>query len=302
MEVVALFAADDAVHSVYLEGSRADGSALPTSDLDITVVLHYDICEEQKQRIAELLDEVRRNRAALNLDIETTTVDRLWQGATPMFKHASRLLHGTDLRPDVPLMPIARWTRDRMHASYWLATHIFGRPTVARIPLPYPRPAGAFRGYDNRIVTTPDGQTQASTRNLVRVTGWIATALVALRAGQYIARKREVPSLYCRWVGDGWSTLLHDIHTLCRDEWHYLIPTEPDAQQQLRTICTQTLAFENDFMRHYRRWILGELCGDDPAQRHARFVQGLLPFADDDVQAALAAAGGPITHFSEGKD
>jgi hypothetical protein len=289
--------AEGAVHSIYLEGSRADASALPTSDVDLTVVYHHTISSDVEHRIAVQLKTAMHDWPPVELDVERTTVEQLLRGATPMFKRGSTLLYGPDLRPEVPLMPIDRWTRDRMHAAYWLATHALGRPPVVRVPLPYPDPSGAFWGYDNRTITTPDGQNRPSTRNLVRVTGWMATALVALHAGQYIARKRDVPALYEQWVGGSWSGLLHEIHTQCRDAWHYLVPTDRADHKRLQDLCTQTLLFENDFLNHYHHFVLSELRGDQEGRRHARFVLGLLPFDDGAVQQALYEAGGILTQL-----
>jgi len=49
-----------------------------------------------------------------------------------------------------------------------------------------------------------------------------------------------------------WSALLEDIYNYCRQEWHYLIPTEEHNRQRLRTLCERTLGFERHFMAVYK--------------------------------------------------
>ena len=142
-----------------------------------------------------------------------------------------------------------------------------------RLPLGYPDPRGEFYGYDCRAVRLPDGGEARSTRNLIRTTGWAATALVAHRAGRYVARKRDCHAIYRETIGDEWGDLLADIYTQCRAEWNYLIPDDAADRRRLRAICERTLAFENHFLAIYRRYLLAELRGaDDVNTRHALWL------------------------------
>jgi hypothetical protein len=122
----------------------------------------------------------------------------------------------------------------------------------------------------------------------------MATARLALEARQYVARKRDCHLLYRRWIGDGWTSLLEDVYHRCRGAWHALIPTGEVERQQLRGICARTLAFENDFLQRYKRFLLTELPhGDDPAHARAVWILGQIPWCDADILAtvrALAAA------------
>jgi hypothetical protein len=161
---------------------------------------------------------------------------------------------------------------------------------VVRLPLAYPDPAGAFYGYDSRTVRLPDGAEARSTRNLIRVTGWAATALLAHQAGRYVARKRDCHATYRAAIGDEWSDLLADIYTRCRAEWNYLIPDDAADRRRLRAICERTLAFENQFLAIYRRYLLTELRGaDDGHARQALWLLGQIPYDDDEVRAVVRA-------------
>lgn len=278
------------LRAAYVEGSRADGSAVPTSDLDLTVVFVGAFRDGAARRAAE--DCLRRVRTGSGADLDVTVMDEveLAGGAPPMLKLAGRLVYGADVVAAASLMPIAAWTRERMHVASWLLMQVFGRPPAVRLPIGYPDPGDEFSGYARRAVTLADGATVPSTRDLVRVTGWMATALVALEAGRYVPRKRDCHLMYRAWVGDAWSSLLDDIHGQCRGEWAYLVPEGAEARERLRAIGARTRAFENAFLGRYRAFLLAELRGAEGADlRHALWVQSQIPYRHPEVLAAVAA-------------
>jgi len=274
------------IRACYMDGSHVDRTSLHTSDLDLTIVFG-DWFEDEKERArAEELARRCAGSSEVALDSDVIAESDLSHGVPPMLKLASRLLYGDDVLADLPLLEIEEWTQDRMHAAYWLVVNVFHRPPVVRLSLGYPDPDGEFFGYDNRSVRGADGVEFPSTRNLVRVTGWMATALVAFVAREYVPSKRRCHELYRLHVGDGWSSLLEEFYTVCRGRWSYLIPPEPSDQEQLRASCARTLAFENHFMMRYRDFLLPELrSGVD----QALWLQGRVPFDDAEVYVALVA-------------
>jgi hypothetical protein len=190
-------------------------------------------------------------------------------------------------------MPLVIWTRDRMHSSYWRLGGLFGRSLPLRAPLTYPDSADPFFGYLRRPLRLPDGQMMLGTRDLIRAVGWIATALIAYQAGQYVATKRDCAPAYRAYVGDEWSALVDDTATWVRSAWQYRIPNGMEDRARLRAICARTLDFENHFLAIYRRYALEELPGDDPAGRAwALDALGRTPFDDADIRRAMALAQG----------
>lgn len=134
----------------------------------------------------------------------------------------------------------------------------------------------------------PDGTGADSTRDLIRAVGWAATGLVALRAGEYVASKRECHLAYARAIGDKWSTLLRDIYEHCRGEWAYLVPDAAADRALLRAICARTLGFENHFLTIYRRYVARELAQpDEEAALAALSALVAAPLRDPDVTRAL---------------
>ena len=141
-----------------------------------------------------------------------------------------------------------------MNAAHWLMMHIYARSALVRkLSLDFPNPTDEFFGYINRMVY-PDGKAVSSTRNLIR-TGWAATALLALQAGQYVVRKRDCHRLYRGNCSSKVKNNLIEIYTFCHEEWHYLIPPGEYDRLRLRTICERTLSFERHFLTVYSQYM-----------------------------------------------
>jgi hypothetical protein len=274
------------VRAYYVEGSHADGTELTTSDLDCTFIFHGAFCDETERSTAHAIGEYCAAISPIELDIEVKDEAELAAGVPPTLKLGGRLIYGDDMRETLPLIAIEDWTRDRMHASYWLLVKVFGRPPKVSYPLGYPDPAGEFYSYDSRRVQLPDGSAVNSTRNLIPVTGWMATALIALQARQFVARKRDCHMLYRQWIGDEWASLLEEIYTLCRDQWSYLMPQTAEDRKRLRGICARTLEFENHFLMRYKPFLLAELGSDTPGSERARWLMDQIPFDDAEIRAA----------------
>jgi len=137
----------------------------------------------------------------------------------------------------------------------------------------------------------PDGSEVRCTRDLVRVTGWAATALIAFKTGTYVARKRDCHLRYRQLIGDEWSDLLHQIYERCKTDWSYRLPDAPRDRQALCAICERTLEFENHFILQFKDFVLEELCGDDAeGSRDAAWLLEQIPFDDRDITEALAKA------------
>ncbi len=276
------------VRGYYVEGSHADRTGVTSSDLDLTVVFRDCFAGAVERQRATALATACADTSGVELDVVFLEEAALAGGAAPMFKLASRLVHGEDIRATVPLLSIEAWTRDRMHAAYWLLVKALDRPAVVRLPLRYPEPTAPFRGYDRRPVWLPDGRTAPSTRNLIRVSGWMGTALVALRARRYVVRKRDCHLMYRQWIGDGWAPLLEEIYVVCRGAWGCLVPEAEEERRRLQGICERMLAFEDYFVAQYRQFLVSQLRGvDREGLRAALQVLAHIPLLDPVVIEAL---------------
>lgn len=249
----------------YVEGSYADQTAIATSDLDLRIVFRHHFVAGEEKAAVRLVATLEAS-SPTELDIELTDEASLHHSADPMFKLGAHLVYGEEIRESIPLMPIAEWARQRMHAAFWLMINVFSRPHPVVVPLSFPVSNDPFYGYANRTMRLADGQEILTTRNLVRVTGWIATARIAYEAQQYVVRKRECRLTYQRIINT---------------DWRYCIPETAVEQDELRNTLVQTLAYENHFLAVYRHFVLGELTGSDPdAQRVALDFLNRTPLDD----------------------
>ena len=277
------------VAAYYLEGSYADGTAVATSDLDLTIVLVTPFASAAEAEQARQLAEACSGSVGPALDLTLVAESELREHADPMFKLGARLVSGRDVREGVPLLPIGAWARQRMHAAFWLMINVLERPQPVRAPLVFPRSEAPLYGYAERRVRLADGREIHTTRNLVRVMGWIATARIAHEAGQYVVRKRDCAVIYRQAIHDEWTSLLEQIDQQCLTAWQYRVPDEPGQQAELRALLARTLAFENHFLDRYRDFLVSELgSGDSQAQRIAVERLGHTLLVDAGVRQALA--------------
>ena len=278
------------VRACYVYGSQADGSSVGGSDVDLAIVFAGSWRNAAEREAAVALLGVCAEQSGIELDGEALAEADLDEGVFPDLKFGSRLVYGTDSREQMALLPIEEWTRNRMHAAYFLIATRFDRHGPIVLPLGYPDPSGPFYGYDSRAIRLPDGTDVPSTRDLIRVAGWAATALVALRVGEYVVRKRDSHLLYRRFIGDEWSDLLDRLYTVCRGEWHYRIPEQRGDRRRLRVMCEAMHSFENHVLGIYRTYLQGELeTADGPyAQRLIDFLERV-PFDDPAIAEALRA-------------
>ena len=279
------------IAAYYVEGSYADQTSLTTSDIDLVIVFRNQFAEADARSVAERT-WTNKHVGTPEVDIIIVDEDSLREGVCPNVKLGGRLIYGQDVCRLYPLLPLEAWARERMHAAYWLLVSVYQRPTPVRLPLTFPFPSEEFYGYTNRTIRLPDGQEVPCTRNLVRTTGWAATALLALQAGQYAGRKRECAQLYRDHIGDEWSSLLEEIALSCRDKWQYLIPTTSHARKLLRSLCERTLRFEQHFLSLYKPYLLEQLRStEQELARFAIWLQEHLPLDDAEVTTMLQTLG-----------
>jgi hypothetical protein len=284
----------DRIHSYYIEGSYADNSGIATSDIDLLIVCKGNFANEfvNEQERTEIEMLALHCAASYSFELDSIVLDAqsLAGGVSPNFKMGSILLYGQDIRLQVPLIPLIEWTRDRMHSSYWRTVHLFNRAPVVTYPLDYPDPSAQFYGYDARKLRLPTGQEVNCTRDLIRLVGWSATAIIAFKAGRYVARKSDCHKIYQECFQDEWGQLLQDIYVQCRGRWNYLIPADSEGRKVLRSICERTLAFENHFLGIYKDFLLSEFqYADEQALLHALWVLNQILFQDREIKEAVQA-------------
>ena len=278
------------VSGYYLFGSYSAGTADASSDLDLAILFkdrfQDDAETDQAQRLCECLEALN---PAITVDMFYVSEDRVQQpdrvSVALRLKRSSVLLYGEDIRDRIAAEPDERYVRDSMHIPYYSSR--FGRPDldVLAFPLDYPDPHGEFFGYDGWRL---DNRHRRGMKMLVVIVSRIATALVALRAGQYAGNKLESTQLYRTLIGDEWADLVEQVYECCKTRWGYRIPRDAGDRTQLRELCRRALGFENNFFSLYQAYLVQELqSADRDHQLRAVERLGEILYHAPDVMGAL---------------
>jgi hypothetical protein len=246
---------------VYLRGSRASGTSIDGSDLDLFVVFKDRFVDGAEYERARALSAEcgRLSPVLLEIVLVGERGLRLQEGvgAALNLKLATKLLYGEDIRPGLPSYNAETYVRSVVHTPYLSYTYPVQRQSGPLVyPLGHIDPDGPYFGFDQWTGA-------AGTKLLVATVGWTATAIIALRSGQYVRDKAAGVELYREYVADEWTDLVTQVHDLCRNRWHYRIPSGPADQQILRELCRRTLDFQNHFLELYRQYQLAELASGD---------------------------------------
>lgn len=284
----------DRIRGYYLRGSRASDTSIAGSDIDLFVIFKDRFVTEDEYYRAHDLNKYCEQISPILL--ECVLVGELGLRRNIYLalnlKFSTRLLHGDDIRPDLPPYDRDSYVRSVVHTPYFSYMHPPQRKTAGQVtyPLQHIAPDDTFFGYTQWPMPAADGTDQPSTKLLVASVGWTATAIVALHTGEYVRDKAACTNLYRTRIADDWTDLVVSVHELCRSRWHYRIPDSDTDQQTLRELCDQALHFQNHYLTLYREYQLNELASDDPERQElATHRLQQITFPDDEVKTALAS-------------
>jgi hypothetical protein len=284
----------DRVRGYFVRGSYASATSTEGSDLDMFIVFKDAFVEPAEAKKARDICGHCALLSPLLLEILVVS-ERLLQREDNLvialqLKLASRPAYGQDIRPQLPDLQADAYVRAVVDAPYFNYTYPPQRRSSPHLtyPLGHIDPEGAFYGFDQWLIPGPDGVDIPSTKLLVATVGWTATALIALATGRYVRDKSACVDLYQHHVADQWTELVVRVHELCRNQWHYRIPTGEGDRHRLRELCEQALAFQNHFLGRYRSYLLDEL-HSGALHRQALATQRLaqIRYPDSEVVEAL---------------
>jgi hypothetical protein len=263
----------------YFQGSCADQATTSLSDIDLHMVFSMQPLATERQEFATLQTALKRiSPRSLDLsrsdEITMRQADQLhfqadWE---PVFtaitlKGASVPVFGIDIRDHIPPVPHDVYTRTYMHFPYVVLAGQRKYPAQLPYPLVFLDPMDEFFGYTGRLVRIAQSIHVPSTKRVVHASGFIATALLALRTSIVVADKRTAITAYRRYINDRWAAHLEAIHSYCRVQWDYRVPEAAADRAILRELCQQELAFENHFLAIYKDYLRQELTADDAVAR-----------------------------------
>lgn len=287
----------DRVRAYYLFGSHANGSAIPTSDIDLFVIPHGSLTSEERERA----DRLGRYCALMSpVRLETLVVDEdvLLRDGHFRVTAGSVLLYGDDLRERMPEQSFDVYVRTYAHAPSAHMTQVLRRTDCVTFPLAYPDPAGEFYGYDQPHLPHRREE-HRNIAGMIATACWAATIIVAWDARRTVRARSESVPMYKRSIGDEWTPFLEELYARGKEQWHYLIPESAGDRRMLHDLCVSMLAFENHYLQRFRRYLLGELSSENDESKFIAVQRfGKVIFADPEVTSALEAtvqaAEGPL--------
>ncbi len=232
------------VESIYMIGSRGDGTAVGLSDADVAVLLDRAPLPEDFTTARGIARGLQRGvRVDLMLKERRAVVAGGWQ---PL-KGESRLLWGDDARPHVPDEPLEPYLLRWIHGFV-----VYGRIVrstereVGTYPLEPPDPAGVYRGYE-RVGLLTDAGWRPGTRTMVNLVTAATTVRLAALAGARASTKQESVERCQQLVADEWAGFAHELYTLCKGELGYRLPGDGQVREReaLARLCARLVELEN---------------------------------------------------------
>ncbi|GCE13973.1 hypothetical protein [Tengunoibacter tsumagoiensis] len=294
--------------SYYLGGSTSDGTAVGhdrssnSSDVDLFIIFRGTTTEAEEALFQYLIAECQAS-SPVQIDAHAYSEDVLLQKLRPdaaqtsflsaLIQVAGVLVYGKDMRADLPPVQFSHYVLDVIESGVFHLsiprqregiTYPLMTPLV--FPLTYPDPAGEFYGYDT-ILARPG--TPRGTRVLVALTTWIATFILSLETGRYVGQKSQSMRLCKEYLPhDKRVQLVVTIYDLCKDAWRYALPDSKEDRKQLRGLCRETLALENEYLRLTRDYIFSQLQhGEVSEKRQAIRILQSVAYQDDEMRAAV---------------
>jgi hypothetical protein len=124
---------------------------------------------------------------------------------------------------------------------------------------------------------------------LVALTTWIATLILALETGRSAGQKSQCLRLCKEYLpNDQRTQLAVTINDRCKGVWGYALPDSAEDRERLRSLCRDTLALENEYLRLCHDLLLSHLRqGEEEERRQTTRILQSIVYQDHEVMAVL---------------
>ena len=270
--------------SAYVSGSYGNGYAVPTSDVDLYVIFRDKLTKRDEEEYEKL--ESRLDAIEPNIDfIPYAKADLIQHGQVEMGKYFVHMW-GEPTHLEVPNPLFDRYLHQCMHGPYQ-AMERTRKAKPYRWPLGFPNDQDSWKGYAWRKMTV-NGKECPSIKELVVLTGWMATGLIAWKGKKYVPSKRECPDLCDEVIGGEVAKAFRALTSLCRLKLHYLLPETEADREALRAVLPGALVIENYFLQEYQRFLIAGLNDADPVRARTAVIRlGEIFYPNGDSLAAL---------------
>jgi hypothetical protein len=240
------------IRAYYLIGSYVEGTAVPLSDIDCFVIFADQFATQQEEASAEKIGEQCAAVSAVRLDIGAYPEHALAE-LDPVIRTALKLgsahLYGVDIRPTMILPPTTEYLAGVVAGAQHFIARLRGEAALTSREVKYPDAMDVFFGYTRKSIPAWYPPTiAAGTKELVATMSRIATARVVWRTQHYVSGKQQAIHLFQQVVGGRWAGFVAQIFERCKHDWQYLVPEPEHERLELRGLCQQMLAFENEFL------------------------------------------------------
>jgi len=190
------------IRAYYVIGSYADASMVPISDIDFTIVFATPLTPDQLAQahgLVQLCAQISPIRLDIGLALERdlSGIDQV------LLKLGSLFVYGDDVRHQLTLPLLAQYQRDVTWSPYRFLGQVIREWPVLVYPLSYPDANDPFYGYTKkRIASWYPAAIEQGTKELITGVMRTATALLALRAQQYVGTKSASIRLYREHIAD----------------------------------------------------------------------------------------------------
>lgn len=233
--------------SVYISGSYANDYSLNgISDLDLLLLVD----NPPKDFLDKVLEAAGPQDVELDLCI--LAVSDLYEHPDSIAvresvlssKLCGLLIYGEDLLKDWQIPPMEEYTQRTVEMVFMFIRRAHG-DDCDMMQLQYPDASDPYMGYSVMRNGKP------STKQLISLYTWIATARLADRNGIYCGCKKQCINQSLQHLDADFSEVLGEVYANCREKWGYKIPDNPQEQIVLAKYCKALLKYEQDFANQY---------------------------------------------------
>lgn len=251
------------IKGYFLAGSYLDGTAVPSSDLDILTVFSKTASEQELETFWRMHYQINLLSPA-TLGAAPISESTLAKGVLAYMKSA-KLFYGEDIIRDAPLVTNELASQRLIAGGLKLLKRFHGAKEPLSLPLPFPSTNAPYYGFNFSSTVTPDGEKSA--KRMVNLVARMTAARLVLATGIQPKSKRDSIMQYKEKVGGSWANFAEDIYLVLNQEQHYLMPKTQEEKGYLEHLCQQMLEFENNFLEEVKPLILAALHSNNESEK-----------------------------------
>jgi hypothetical protein len=261
------------IRSIYLIGSRVNGSHHATSDVDFAVIFTGSLNTDRRAEIVQFLSPLQTVGPVM-IDISILDECEIKNGITPNLQR-NQLLRGVETLRKCPLQSNPELLLCYAGWGIHFIRAVRGRPTELVYPLEYPDRSMRYFGYERTGIRVATNRYIPGFNLLVCLITTIANFRLAAKVGVYTISKDETISNYKSFLPDDpWLPIFEGLYKTCRVELAGCLPTNESASTKVSMWCSQVLELENDFLST----VILKVCNPDLTSR-PRLKQEIITFA-----------------------